>query len=93
MFQQDIKMPWFKGGEKKPRYPAMIEPGLKRVQSSLMAPQLKKLIKLYLEVFGKPLNIYEEVKDDDHNTKDVIVSVFQRFQTQEEVIRTRGFAR
>ena len=69
---------------------------------------------LYLEVFGKPLNIYdygvctvedifaelpentviyEEVMDDHHNTKDVIVSVFKRFQTQEEVIRTRGFAR
>jgi len=70
--------------------------------------------KLYLDVFGKPLNIfdygvctvedifselpentviYEEVRDDHHNTKDVLVSVFKRFQTQEEVIRTRGFAR
>ena len=70
--------------------------------------------KLYVEVFGKALNIYdygvctvedlfaelpentviyEEVTDDHLNTKDVIVSVFKRFQTQEEVIRTRGFAK
>ena len=37
--------------------------------------------------------VFDEVKDDLQNTKDVIISVFKRFQTQEEVIRTRGFAK
>lgn len=75
---------------------------------------MSEFAKLYHDVFGKPLNIYDygvctvedifaelpentviydEVMDDHHNAKDVIVSVFKRFQTQEEVIRTRGFAR
>ena len=37
--------------------------------------------------------VFEDVKDDHHNTKDVVISVFKRFQTQEEVIRTRAFAK
>merc|ERR1712126_451365 len=37
--------------------------------------------------------VFEELKDDHHNTIDVVISVFKRFQTQEEVIRTRAFAK
>ena len=37
--------------------------------------------------------VLEEIVDEFHNTKDHLITVFKRFQTQEEVIRTRGFAK
>ena len=37
--------------------------------------------------------VLEEVVDQLQNTKDHLITVFKRFQTQEEIIRTRGFAK
>ena len=37
--------------------------------------------------------VFEELTDDLHNTKDVVISVFKRVQNNEEVIRTRAFAK
>ena len=37
--------------------------------------------------------LFEELKDEQDNTMDYLISVSKRFQTQEEVMRTRGFAK
>jgi len=37
--------------------------------------------------------VFEEIKDECQNTMDIVISVFKRVQNQEEVIRTRAFAK
>ena len=37
--------------------------------------------------------VLEEIVDEFQNTKDHLITVFKRFQTPEEIIRTRGFAK
>jgi len=48
---------------------------------------------MFSELVEQSAFVFEELKDEMHNTKDVRISVFKRYQSQEEVMRTRGFAK